>query len=289
MAGSDSRDILTLPPPPADVRLRYGTEPSQFLDLRLPPGDDAGGRVRSEAGWPVAVVVHGGFWRAAYSLDHIGHLCASLTTTGLATVSLEYRRLGERGGGWPGTMLDVAAGLDSLREIAPNYGLDLRRLVTIGHSAGGHLALWLAARPRVPEGSPLHARDPLRVHGAVALAGVVNLRRGASLGLSNHVVETLLGGSPVDQPERYAAASPFELLPLGVRQALVHGREDSVVPAEISQAFCERAREVGEAVRCLMLPGVGHFELIDPRSAARAAVLSALDWVVPGGPAAGEV
>jgi len=169
-----SSDILTLPAPAPDERVPYGSDPAQFGDLRLPAGSGP---------HPVAVVIHGGFWRAAYSLEHIGHLCAALTAAGVATWSLEYRRLGQPGGGWPGTLLDVGQGVDTLRAIAPGRPLDLERVLAIGHSAGGHLALWVAARPRLPVGSPLHAPSPLPLRGAVSLAGVADLRRAWELQL----------------------------------------------------------------------------------------------------------
>ncbi len=251
-----SRDILELEPPAADARLPYGPDPNQFGDLRRPGG--AGPH-------PVLVVMHGGFWRARYSLDHIGHLCADLTARGIATWSLEYRRLGNLGGGWPGTFQDVAAGVDALQLMAESWDLDLGRVASIGHSAGGHLALWLAARHRIPnaESAFTPASTPLR--GAVSLAGVVDLRRAWELGLSDGVVEEFLGGAPARHSDRYRAASPIELLPLGVPQALVHGTADANVPFEISERYHARAIEAGDDVRLLTLPGSDHFAVIDPR------------------------
>jgi acetyl esterase/lipase len=258
-----SRDILDLPPPPADARLPYGPDPLQFGDLRLPSGPGP---------HPVVVVIHGGFWRARYDLEHAGHLCAALTARGLATWSLEYRRIGNSGGGWPGTFQDVALGLDYLRELAPAYDLDLERVVALGHSAGGHLALWLAGRHRVPADDSLRrasgtaSRVPTRLRGAVSLAGVADLRRAWELRLSDNVVETFVGGSPERVPERYAGASPIELLPLGVPQALIHGTADESVPYEISQVYHEAAVARGDEATLVTLPGAGHFEVIDPRS-----------------------
>ena len=131
-----SRDILQLPAPDADERIPYSDPPLRFGELRLPAG--AGPH-------PLAVVIHGGFWRAAYNLDHIGHLCAALGEVGVATWSLEYRRIGDDGGGWPGTFADVAAGADFVRELSLSQSIDPERVVSVGHSAGGHLALWLAS------------------------------------------------------------------------------------------------------------------------------------------------
>jgi acetyl esterase/lipase len=252
-----SADILTLPAPPADHRIPYGPDPSQFGDLRLPA---------SPGPHPVVVYLHGGFWRAAFSLEHAGHVCAALTRHGLATWSLEYRRIGQPGGAWPGTFHDVAMGADFLGELAFSFPLDLGRVMAMGHSAGGHLALWLAARHRIPSGSSLYSPQPLPLVGAVSLAGVCDLRRGSELRLSNGAVDELLGGTPQVVPDRYATASPSELLPLGVRQVLVHGTADDRVPYEISQRYRDAATSSGDVVELVTLPDTGHFELIDPRS-----------------------
>jgi len=243
--------------PKAEARLPYGTDALQFGDLRLPAGSGP---------HPVIVVVHGGFWRAKYNLEHLGHMCAALTAEGVATWSIEFRRIGNPGGAWPGTFQDVGQGADYLRQLAPTYNLDLERVIAIGHSAGGHLACWLAARKRIPVSDILGVSDPLAFKGAVSLAGVVNLKQSWQLKLGRGVTEELMGGSPVEYPERYATASPFELLPLALPQVLVHGTEDEEVPFSISQEYCEAAIAKGDPARLLRLPGAGHFELIDPLS-----------------------
>src|SRR6266542_2664570 len=265
-------DILSLVAP-ADRAIRYGAERSQFGELRLPVGVDGPA--------PVVVVVHGGFWRVQYALDHIGTLCAALTREGWATWSIEYRRLGEPGGGWPGTFLDAAAGLEAVRELAEGYPLDLDRVVTMGHSAGGHLALWLAARGHVPAQSdiaPVGESLPLR--GAVGLAAVSDLREAVRLGLNAHVASQLMGGAPERFPERYAAGSPAELVALGARTVLVHGEADDVVPVEMSRGYWERATAAGEAAELVTLHGAGHFELIDPRTWAYGSVRDAVKRVL---------
>jgi acetyl esterase/lipase len=264
-------DFLSLPPPPADARLAYGAGEFQFGDLRVPGG--AGPH-------PALVVIHGGFWRARYNLLHIGHLCAALTASGVATWSVEYRRLGNPGGGWPGTLQDVTTAAGHLRAIAPQYHLDLARVAAIGHSAGGHLALWLAGCHCLKRGDPLFMADPLPLVGAVSLAGVADLRRAWELGLSSNVVEDFLGGTPRQVPERYASASPIELLPLGVPQALVHGTEDDSVPFEISTRYHAAALAAGDPVDLVALPGAGHFEVIDPRSQEWPAVVGAVRSVL---------
>jgi acetyl esterase/lipase len=260
------RDIMELPAPPADERIPYGPDTLQFGDLRRPSGPGP---------YPVAVAVHGGFWRARTPLDYLGHLCEALRAAGLATWSLEYRRIGHPGGGWPGTLLDVGRGLDHLRELAPRYNLDLSRVLTIGHSAGGHLALWLAGRHRIPSGDPAFTADPLPVQAAVSLAGVVDLHLCAELHLSSDIVLEFLGGRPDQVPERYATASPASLLPLGVRQVLIHGTADVNVPVVLSEMYHASALAKGDDVSLITLPDSDHFVVVDPRSAEWPTVLEA--------------
>jgi acetyl esterase/lipase len=251
--------ILDLTPPPADARIAYGDAPQQFGDLRLPKGAGP---------YPVAIVIHGGYWRSAYGLEHIGPLCAALTRAGMATWSLEYRRIGDAGGGWPGTGEDVLRGAEYVHTLAQRYPLDLARVVAIGHSAGGQLTLWLAAQKKMP------------LRGVVSLAGVADLRRAWELGLSRGAAAELLGGSPQEQPERYRQASPIALLPLGVPERLLHGTRDDVVPVEMSRRFLAAAAAAGDDARLIELPDAGHFDLIDPRTPAWAAVQAAVTDLV---------
>ena len=253
-----AQHIFSTPAPPADVRIPYGDGPFHFGDLRLP-------RDNSPGPHPVVAVIHGGFWRAKYDLEHIGHACAALTSQGVATWSIEYRRIGNEGGAWPGTFHDVGAAIDHLRVIAPEYNLDLKRVVAIGHSAGGHLALWAAARHRIPEGDTLYSPTPLPIKAVVSLAGVADLELSWEMNLSNGVTEEFIGGSPDEVPERYAAASPHALLPSGVPQALVHGTDDENVPYEISVKYHAAAQSAGDKVTLVTLKRAGHFEVIDPK------------------------
>ena len=270
-AAKPDMDIFTSQPAPADARIPYGPDPLQFGDLRLPPGGEReGDKV------PVVIVVHGGFWRNRYNLDHIGHACIALAQRGVATWSVEYRRIGDEGGAWPGTFLDVAAAADHLREIAPRYNLDLDRVVATGHSAGGHLALWLGARHRIPEGDPLYTSSPLPLRGVVSLAGVADLRRGWEMRLSQGVVRDFMGATPDEEPSRYATASPIEMVPLGIPQALVHGTADENVPYEIAERYHAAVIAAGDDIKMVTLPGTGHFEVIDPGSREWPLVVSTL-------------
>jgi acetyl esterase/lipase len=251
-----AQEILQLPPPKADARIAYGRDASQFGEVFLP---------KTKPARAVVIFIHGGFWKAEYDLSHAGHLCAALARAGAAVWSLEYRRVGQPGGGWPGTFDDIVHGAEFVRQVAGRYSLDLTRLVASGHSAGGHLALWLAAQRAVD------------LRGVVPLAGVCDLRRAWALRLGGGAVTKLLGGSPDEQGSRYRAADPVELLPISVAQRVLHGTEDTVVPFEISQRF---ARASSNA-KLTPLQGAGHFELIDPRSAVWKTVeKNILEWPV---------
>jgi acetyl esterase/lipase len=229
---------------------RYGAGPSQVGDLHTPSAAE---------GWPVAVVLHGGFWRERYDRTLMEPLCADLAAWGWAAWNLEYRRVGG-GGGWPSTFDDVAAGIDHLAALgAP---LDLTRVITVGHSAGGHLALWAASRER----------PGVAVTGAVGQAAVTDLAAAARLGLSNGAAEALLGGPPDQVPERYAATSPAQRLPLGVPLLLVHGACDETVPVALSRDFQRAAAAAGDTCDLAIREHDGHFEHIDPASGAWATV-----------------
>jgi acetyl esterase/lipase len=238
-----SEHILTDAPPPADAQLRYGSDEYQLGDLRLPKGSGP---------FPAAMFVHGGFWRARYDLRHAGFICAALTKAGFITWNLEYRRVGNPGGGWPGSFEDVTAGYQFLRQLAGKYPVDTKRIIVLGHSAGGQLALALAAHHN-------------SMRAAVALAGVVNLRRAWELHLSNDAVAEFLGGPPERVAEHYHEASPAEL-DIRCRQLLIHGSEDEIVPVQMSRDYVQEKQQKRESVTLLEIPTAGHFEIVDPAS-----------------------
>jgi acetyl esterase/lipase len=222
------------------VRRSYGEHSDQHVDVYAPTG----------ARRAMVAVLHGGFWRAPYAADLMDPLCVDLAARGYEAWNVEYRRVGADGG-WPMTFDDVRAAVAGVE--GP--------LVTLGHSAGGHLALWLAAE----RGAAL----------AVSQAGVVDLVEAWRLGLSRRAPEALLGGSPDEVPDRYAFASPAARLPLGVPQLLVHGRHDDTVPAEMSRAYAEQARQTGDDVE-LVETDEGHFECLDPASESWSAIVERL-------------
>jgi acetyl esterase/lipase len=249
-----SDDILTEAPPPADKRSSYGSDPNQFVDLRLPSPKNQG-----KGPFPLVINVHGGFWRARYNLDHAGHLCAALTAKGLATANLEYRRVGNDGGAWPGTFADIRAAYNFLLQNAQQYYFDRDKIVVIGHSAGGQLALCLAA----------HEPSVARV---VSLAGVVDLQRAYQLHLSNDAVVEFLRGTPNSVPDHYREADPMQLAIPQARQWLIHGSTDDVVPSQFSRDYVaakeKRTGSQKETAQLLPIDGAGHFDLIDPHTLA---------------------
>jgi acetyl esterase/lipase len=262
-----AHDLLALPQPAADHTIAYGPAPQQVAELRLPKGPGP---------HPVVILVHGGCWQAPWGFDHLRSLAAALTAEGYATWSLEYRRLGDPGGGWPGTLEDVARGGDHLREVSREHPLDLPRVVALGHSAGGQLALWLAARSRLPQGSPLRSAKPLRIRGVVSLAGITDLRAGAAGDVCGDAIPQLLGDPPRDHPERLAQASPIELVPLGVPVRLVFGARDPIVPIGQARSYEAAAQKAGDTVALEIVEGAGHYELVNPSSTAWPAVRDAV-------------
>jgi acetyl esterase/lipase len=257
------QDIDKLPSTPADKRVSYGADAQQFGDLRLP---------KSPGRHPVVVVIHGGCYLARYGgLESTAALSSALATGGIATWNIEYRRVDSPGGGWAGTFQDVSLAVDHLRTLAKNYPLDLKRVVIVGHSAGGHLALWAAGRARIPKGAPLHTPNPLKVRGVINLAGPGNLR--SVFPIQEDVcrdtpITKLFGGSPEEVPERYKVGSPAEMLPLKVEQVLITGAQDRVVTPKYGQEYEKEARQSGDKVKMIVVENAGHFEVIAPGTAA---------------------
>ncbi|MGP3984047.1 alpha/beta hydrolase [Streptomyces sp. KR80] len=300
--------VLAHAPVPADATFAYGEHPDQVVDFYAPCG--------GEGTAPLVVLLHGGAWRAPYDRRHISPLAAHLARHGFAVASVEYRRgpapSAQRHGGpalsragrWPDTLDDVATAVDVIptfvkeltaesaesaesagagsaatargRAAAPWVRVDAGRVVLVGHSAGGHLALWAAARHRQPGGSPWRLAAPPPVRGVVALAPIADFALGRELGVCSDAVVQFLGG-----PEAYAArrpyADPAALLPTGIATTIVQGATDSDVPPQVARAFADAAERAGARTRLVVLDGVGHFPLIDPTAPATRTVVAEIE------------
>jgi acetyl esterase/lipase len=231
--------------------IQYGAHPAQAADLRLPA---------RRGPHPVCVIVHGGFWRAQFTRANTAALAVDLARRGYATWNIEYRRVGGEGG-VPATLEDVGAAVDALAEL--DTPLDRSRVLAVGHSAGGHLALWLAGTGKIA--------------AALSLAGICDLTDAAREGLGGRAAVELAGGTPEERPDAYDLADPMLRLPTGIPQLLVHGDADDRVPVEQSRRYARAARVSGDRCELLELPEVGHFELVDPRHVAWTRVVAHLE------------
>ena len=244
--------------PPAPV-VRYGAHPDQVANLHLPAAESGP--------WPCVLLLHGGFWRERWDRTLMTPLAIDLAQRGFAAWNIEYRRVGQEGGGWPGTLDDVAAAADALADIAD---IDQSRLVAVGHSAGGHLSLWLGART----GGRVHPC------AAVSQAGVADLAQAHADDLGSGAVADFIGGSPAELPDRYAEADPAARVPLGIRQLLVHGSDDDIVPPTQSRAYADRASAAGDDVELVEIVGADHFDIVDPEHEAWRAVVQRLPQLI---------
>jgi len=255
------QDYMNQPQARADVRIAYGAEPAQVVDLFLPKG--RGPR-------PVVVLIHGGCYLAEYQgLAQTSGMAADLARRGYAVWNVEYRKLGEPGAGYPGTFLDVADAVDRIRAEAPKHGLDTRRVLAVGHSAGGHLALWAAARGKLPKTSPLWRADPLKIRAVVSLGGIGDLEG------QGHIFAGACGPEPIpriiglaDRAHPYADTSPAELLPSGARVVMISGDLDHVMPPATGQVYAGRVRKSGDSADAVAIPNTSHFDVVIPTTAA---------------------
>ncbi|HXM00405.1 MAG TPA: alpha/beta hydrolase [Rhizomicrobium sp.] len=256
-------ELLSRPRPAATVDFSYGREPGQYGELFLPRGNGP---------HSVVVMIHGGCWMASLpGVELMDYIAGDLQARGFAVWNIEYRRLGAPAGGYPGTFQDVAHGIDALRQLAPKYQLDLKRVVVVGHSAGGHLALWAAARSRLPKTSALYQSDPLPIAGVVSLSGIGDLqasRGGGDACGGSDTIDAIVGAASPSHPDVYADTSPASLVPIGVKQIVVTGSLDRLVPAIFAHGYADKATAAGDDVQLLEISGAGHFELIDPASQA---------------------
>ncbi|HEX2814887.1 MAG TPA: alpha/beta hydrolase [Phenylobacterium sp.] len=263
-------DYMKQAPHKADDTVHYGPAPSQVADLFLP---------KTKGPHPVVVLLHGGCFLKQYEgFPQTSALAADLAARGYAVWNVEYRKLGEPGAGYPGTFQDVATAVDRLRTEGPKYGLDLRRIIAIGHSAGGHLALWAASRGKLPAGSPLRTAAPLPIGAVISLAGIGDLSgqgKVFALPCGDDTIDRLVDTANRRNP--FADTSPAELLPTGAKVVMVHGVFDSVMPPYTGRDYAARVRKAGDAAEVVVIPGAAHFDLVIPTTPAWKQVVAILD------------
>ncbi|MEU5798041.1 alpha/beta hydrolase [Streptomyces sp. NPDC047813] len=282
-AAAEEESAFSHAPVDPDATASYGTHPDQVIDFYAP-------RTTGDLPAPLVVVLHGGAWRARYDRRHVTPFAGFLADRGFAVANVEYRRGGDSepegdtppAGRWPDTFEDVAAALDALPDLARTAlpGADARRTVLTGHSAGGHLALWAAARHVLPADSPWRLPEAASLRGVVALAPIADFTTAEELAVCEHASLQLLGGSAHFE-DRLPYADPSRLLPTGIATTVVQGRADRVVPEAVAEAYADTAAKAGETVGLTLLADVGHFPLIDPSADACAVVaeeIAQLAW-----------
>lgn len=250
--------VELLPSNVADARIRYDDAPLTFGDLRIP---DNGG----DETYPLVILIHGGAWESSFTLDYVAPLAESLTEQGFATWNLEYERINNPDGGYPGTFQDISRGVDFVEELAENYPLDLERVVILGHSSGGHLATWAAGRNNIPSKSNLNVSEALEVQGVIDLAGVLDLKYAYNSGRDD-VVDLLETEDSNELEARFAETSSIDLLPFGVPQTIIVGTEDDAWRQESHANYKEKGERLGDEVTLVQLEGANHFDVVDPCS-----------------------
>ncbi len=253
-------DLTARPREKPDATIAYGPDTMQKVDVWLPRGPGP---------HPVVLMVHGGCWQTSIADRSImDWIAADLRRDGIAVWNIDYRGVDRSGGGYPGTFTDAAKAADQLAVNAAKYNFDTSRIVAVGHSAGGHLALWLAAGHKLPATSPLHTADPLRIAHVISLGGLPDLEATAASpdnGCGTEVVSRLVG---TDRPDAYADTSVPRLLPLNTPQTLVNGHEDRIIPYRMATDYTARATKAGDTAQLVTVPNTGHVELVTPGTAA---------------------
>ncbi|NPT55157.1 alpha/beta hydrolase family protein [Paraburkholderia elongata] len=250
----DIQEYLAIKGPTPQATFNYGAARSQVVEFFRPAG---------RGPFPVAILIHGGCWLSEYGgLEQFRALAAALARQGVATWSIEYRRVDEAGGGYPGTFEDIAAAVDMLGAKSAQLGLDPLRVIAVGHSAGADLALWAAARGKIPEFSPLFEKNPLRIPTVISVGGLPDLRTdAATIARSCRIATTSLTGTPSDaRPDVFADTSPAAMLPDGVDTIGINGAEDTIAPPYIAQAYAALARQKGDQARVIVVDGADHLD-----------------------------
>jgi acetyl esterase/lipase len=263
-------DYLALTGPAPTAKIAYGSAPSQYAELFRPPGDGP---------FPVAVLVHGGCWTIKFGgIEQMRNLAGALASQGIAVWNVEYRRVDEAGGGYPGTYQDMHAALELLGEQAQRRQLDLGRIVAIGHSAGGQLVQWIAGRERIPQSSPLFRANPLPVRQIISLGGLADLRNERALIAASCGRDTVeLAGAPsLTRPDVFADTNAAELMPNGSHTVLINGELDTVSPPRAAHDYAARARAAGDSASVIILPGASHYDEVAASSPAFKLVLPAI-------------
>ena len=263
-------DYLALKPVKPTNHIAYGEHDQQFGELYLPQSVS---EQEQQKLYPIIILLHGGCWRAAYDSSVLGGLSQSLCQLGYAVWNLEYRRLGN-GGGWPVTFQDVALGTDFLRSIADKYYLDLHRVITMGHSAGGHLALWLASRNKLATDSVVYQPKPLAIQSVISLAGIPDLDQASKRSICRGAVDELMGGSPDAIAKKYKQGSPHHLEPFDISTYHLVGEFDPIVPFPYLAQYLEENPSPHKQLD--IIPDIGHFEMVMPDTIAWDYILRAL-------------
>ncbi len=253
--------------PAPDARLAYGSARSQYVELFVPQG---------EGPFPVVVLLHGGCWLQEHEgIVQMRNIAGALRAQGIAVGNVEYRRIDEAGGGYPGTYQDAAAAFDLLVAHAAAHHLDVTRLLAMGHSAGGHLVQWLAGRSKLPATSPLYRADPFPVHRVIGLGSIGDLERrtAAVTAVCGIDIEQLTGRPSAARRDVYADTNPAQLLPNGSHTVLINGDLDHVSPAQTAADYAARARLAGDQVDTIVLPNAGHFDVVSTTSPAWPVIL----------------
>lgn len=261
------QDVLAVPFKKKVRHISYGTGPSQFGELYLP---------KTKSPHPVVIVLHGGCWMTMATLNFMAPFCIDLASRGYAVWNLEYTRIGEEGGGWPGTFQDVADGIDHLRILEKEYALNLKNIVIVGHSSGGHLALWAAGRKNLNKESVLYQPNPLPIHGAVNIAGTGILKAFETMDekvCGQKVISPLINGT------HYEEGCPSHLLPLGAHQVLIGGTQDEAVPVSLMQKYEKLAKKAGDNIRFVEIKESGHFEFVVPGTPAHKNTVAEIEKV----------
>ena len=263
-------DYMALSGPAPTATIAYGSAPSQYAELFRPAG---------KGPFPVVVLVHGGCWTVEYGgIKQMRNVAGALSARGIAVWNVEYRRV-EEGGGYPGTYLDMHAALDKLAAVAPAHGLDTRRIVAMGHSAGGQLVQWIAGRARIPAGSPLYHPSPLPVRHIISLGGLADLRNESALiqNSCGRSTEQLAGLPSATRPDVFADTNAAELIPNGSTTFLITGELDTVSPPRAAYAYAARAQAAGDQAQVIVLPNASHYDEIAASSPAWKLILPVIE------------